>query len=529
MQQQQQVLGQASPVFHEAHYRSPLPFAHELTNQEKQQAVKDAFVFAWEGYRKHSWGYDENRPVTNQPVNTRNGWGATIVDALDTLYIMGLKDEFQEARDFVANIDWSQADNLVQVFETTIRYVGGLLSAYDLSGDLVFVEKTVELVDRLLPAFDTPTGIPYQYINFKSGRGVKSGFPEGASCLAEIGTVQLEFTRLSQITGNWTYHDTGNKVYSAFHKMKVTDPGLYPHLINADTGRPVGSYVTWGGMGDSFYEYLIKQYVLSDGKNQFMKDMVIETYRAMEQHLLQVPKDHDDLIYLVNKNDGVPNQVMDELACFAPGTILLASHWIDELQDMDAIASGMMQGCFYAWQSTRTGIAPEVFGYIDKDGRSYANLSKRQRELAKAFGAFPVYPSYILRPETLESLFYFHQYTGEEVYQDMAWEIFNAIHTYCRANSGFSGLDNVDSFFPKWDDRQESFMFAETFKYLYLIWDDQPRFPFDEWVFNTEAHPFKIPKTKELISWWRSAVDTVCELACQVFGLFFLPLNFLNE
>jgi mannosyl-oligosaccharide alpha-1,2-mannosidase len=100
----------------------------------------------------------------------RNGWGATIVDALDTLYIMGLYDEFKEAEEFVATIDWNKIknDEPVQLFETVIRYVGGLLSAFDLSQEKVFIEKAVELVDRLLPAFETPTGIPYQYMNFTS-------------------------------------------------------------------------------------------------------------------------------------------------------------------------------------------------------------------------------------------------------------------------------------------------------------------------------------------------------------------------
>lgn len=99
----------------------------------------------------------------------RNGWGATIVDALDTLHIMGLKKEFTEAQAFVSRINWNKVnDEPVQLFETVIRYVGGLLSAYDLSHEKIFVEKAVELVDKLLPAFDTPTGIPYQYINFTS-------------------------------------------------------------------------------------------------------------------------------------------------------------------------------------------------------------------------------------------------------------------------------------------------------------------------------------------------------------------------
>ncbi|KAI7887575.1 glycoside hydrolase [Mucor mucedo] len=181
-----------------------LPDAHVLTPKEKQHYIKDAFMFSWEGYRNYSWGYDENKPVTNQPRNTRNGWGATIVDGLDTLYIMGLKKEFKEAQDFVSRIDWNKVseDEPVQLFETVIRYVGGLLSAYDLSLEKVFVTKAVELVDKLMPAFDTPTGIPYQYINFTTGEPIRGA----SACLAEIGTIQLEFTRLSEITGNWKYH-----------------------------------------------------------------------------------------------------------------------------------------------------------------------------------------------------------------------------------------------------------------------------------------------------------------------------------
>lgn len=98
----------------------------------------------------------------------RNGWGATIVDSLDTLYIMGLRKEFDEAKEFVRNINWTLTEEPVQLFETVIRYVGGLLSAYDLSNDLVFIEKAVELTELLIPAFDSPTGVPYQYMDFKT-------------------------------------------------------------------------------------------------------------------------------------------------------------------------------------------------------------------------------------------------------------------------------------------------------------------------------------------------------------------------
>ncbi|KAI8089834.1 glycoside hydrolase [Halteromyces radiatus] len=277
--------------------------------------------------------------------------------------------------------------------------------------------------------------------------------------------------------------------------MKTSHIGLYPHLINPDTGHPVGDYITWGGMADSFYEYIIKQYVFSNGQDTQKKEMAIQAVQGLQKFLLQSPKDYDDIAFLANINNGIMTPLMDELACFAPSVLLLSARWIEELADVEQDAAKLLRGCYRAWASTRTGIAPEVFGWIDKNGNSGINLTERQSQLSQQFGVFPVYPSYILRPETLESLFYFYQTTGDKRYQDMAWDIFNSLHTYCLANSGFSGIDNVDAFSPKWDDRQESFLFAETFKYLYLIWDEPligSRFPLDQWVFNTEAHPLRI-------------------------------------
>jgi len=131
-----------------------------------------------------------------------------------------------------------------------------------------------------------------------------------------------------------------------------------------------------------------------------------------------------------------------------------------------------MHGCYSAWDTTETGIAAEIFSWED--------------------GMHSVYPAYILRPETIESLYYFYRITGDTQYQDMAWDIFNSLYTYCRSRTGYSGLVNVDSVDSPQDDRQESFFFAETLKYLYLIFDDPARFPLDEWVFNTEAHPLRV-------------------------------------
>ncbi|KAL7333465.1 hypothetical protein PS15p_202366 [Mucor circinelloides] len=465
-----------------------LPESWLLSPKEKQQYIKDAFVFSWEGYRNYSWGYDENRPISNSARNTRNGWGATIVDALDTLYIMGLHKDFKYAQDYVASINWDKIknDEPVQLFETVIRYVGGLLSAYDLSHEKVFIKKAVELVDKLLPAFDTPTGIPYQYVNFTSGEPVKSA----TACLAEIGTIQIEFTRLSEITGNWKYHYVGQHVYDVFTSMHATTFGLFPHLIDVNTGEPIGNHVTWGGMGDSFYEYLIKQLVVSRGKDDIKKEMVSKIIASLKDELLVDSPSDPSASFLAVLDGNRKNLQMDELACFAPGSLLLAARTFPEdYKELERIAKRLMYGCYSAWDLTITGLAPEIFSW-DTDKKSnpmYYSGSKRP-------AVYPIHPSYILRPETLESLYYFYVYTKNPMYQDMAWDIFNSLYTYCKGKSGYSGVRRVDVPQKTWDDREESFFFAETLKYLYLIFDDpeNPKFPFDKWVFNTEAHPLKI-------------------------------------
>ncbi|CAO3673588.1 unnamed protein product [Rhizopus microsporus] len=418
-----------------------LPEADKLTVEEKQSYIKDAFIFSWDGYRNHSWGFDENRPVSNGPRNTRNGWGATIVDSLDTLYIMGLKKEFDEAKEFVRNINWTLAEEPVQLFETVIRYVGGLLSAYDLSNDLVFVEKAVELTELLIPAFDSPTGVPYQYMDFKTGKPLRSPI----ACLAEVGTIQIEFTRLSEITGNYKYHRIGQRVYDAFLKMNDTR-GLYPHLINVNTGKPASDRYTWGGMGDSFYEYLIKQLVVVKGKDQTKFKLVKEIIDGLETQLLVDSAVDPNLSFLVEINDGQPSYRMDELACFAPAALILAArHFPDDFGHIESAANRLLNGCYSAWDSTMTGLAPEVFTWDMKPRFFYEHKPS----------VVPVVRSYILRPETLESLYYFYVYTKNPVYQDMAWDIFNSLYTYCKANSGYTGLYNVDDIEYPWDDREE--------------------------------------------------------------------------
>ncbi len=136
----------------------------------RRDSVREAMRHAWSSYAANAFGFDELMPAAKRGKNGFGGMGATIVDALDTLHIMGLDDEFRAARGWVAKqLTFSRSFD-ASVFETTIRIVGGLLSANHLTGDELFVEKARELADRLLPAFDTPTGIPFSTVNLKTGR-----------------------------------------------------------------------------------------------------------------------------------------------------------------------------------------------------------------------------------------------------------------------------------------------------------------------------------------------------------------------
>ncbi|RUP45700.1 hypothetical protein BC936DRAFT_147844 [Jimgerdemannia flammicorona] len=304
------------------HPFAPVPKSPEITGtvtSERQDAVKEAFLFAWNGYKNYSWGADENRPVSNTPSNSRNGWGATIVDSLDTLWLMGLQDDFALARKHVAKINWRDTrKNLVDAFETNIRYIGGLLGAYDLSGDHLFLDKAIELADLLLPIFDSPTGLPYQFIDFSSGQPVKSGYPRGASILAEIGSFQLEFTHISQLTGNWTYHHKAQRANDFFDGLRRTHqypPGLFPILVDIDNGEFTTTQITYGGLGDSFYEYLIKQFILSDGTNDQLHRLSLESVQSLEKYLLSSPVNRTDLVFLAQLVDGKQRNGMDELVC----------------------------------------------------------------------------------------------------------------------------------------------------------------------------------------------------------------------
>ncbi|KAH0920757.1 hypothetical protein HID58_020775 [Brassica napus] len=400
---------------------------------ERRQKVKEAMIHAWSSYEKYAWGKDELQPRTKDGTDSFGGLGATMIDSLDTLYIMGLDEQFQKAREWVAtSLDFDK-DYDASMFETTIRVVGGLLSTYDLSGDKMFLEKAKDIADRLLPAWNTPTGIPYNIINLRSGSAHNPSWAAGGdSILADSGTEQLEFIALSQRTGDPKYQQKVEKVITELNKNFPAD-GLLPIYISPDNANPSYSTITFGAMGDSFYEYLLKVWV-----------------------------------------QGNKTSEMDELACFAPGMLALGAsgYGPDEEKKFLTLAEELAWTCYNFYQSTPTKLA----------GENYYFSAGQDMSVGTSWN--------ILRPETVESLFYLWRLTGNKTYQEWGWNIFQAFEKNSRIESGYVGLKDVNT--GAKDNKMQSFFLAETLKYLYLLFSPSSVISLDEWVFNTEAHPLKI-------------------------------------
>ncbi|KAI9503663.1 hypothetical protein GGI25_002751 [Coemansia spiralis] len=462
----------------------------------RAEDVRKGFLHAWNAYRKHAFGADEINPVTLEAVTTRNGWGATLVDALDTIHIMGLEDEFKEATEKVKLINFDKNDGEPsKVFETNIRYIGGLLSAYELSGDRVFLKQATALADIMLEAFDTNTGIPYQMWDVQTGTGSAESGPATLNNLAEIGTYQLEFFRLSQLTHDPVYHKAAQRVYDVIldrnKPRKGTSysvPGLYPIFLDIKSGKFIGGKPNLGGGSDSFYEYLIKTWALSEFKLQRNLDMWNESLKAIKKYI--ITRGSDKRMYMgVGDNEGM-DSISDTFTAFFPGTLALAARLQNDNATL-ALAHELLLSSFNTFSSMPTHIGPENFGFLP-DGDDASDLLKSQRSEIKKYGFYLDRPYYLMRPEVIESIFYFYRITGDEKYADWIWEIWQGIKANCAVDGGFAGVRDVrlgreGGLIGK----QESFVFAETFKYIYLAFTEPNVISLDDYVFSTEGHPFK--------------------------------------
>jgi ER degradation enhancer, mannosidase alpha-like 2 len=419
--------------------------------QQLAARVRTEFLHAWNNYERYAWDHDALRPLSK----TAHDWYGqsllmTPVDALDTLILMHLDAESERARWLIVNDLSFDRDIYVKNFEIAIRLLGGLLSAYQLTGDDRLLSLAEDLGNRLLPVFNSPTGLPYVYVNLRTGQT-----RDPVTNPAETGTLLLEFGTLSKLTGKPVFYEKAKRaLVETFQRCSPL--GLVGESINVETGEWTNTDSHISGGIDSYYEYLWKCWLLFGDKD--CRDMWEASILAVNKYLADEIRGelwygHTDM-----QTGERSKTVYGALDAFFPGLLALSG-------DLER-ARRLQASSFKMWNLY--GIEPETLDY------------KTMRVVAG---------SYHLRPEIVESTYYLYHYTGDSEYRRMGEKMFDDFVKYCRADSGYAALADVVT--KQQLDEMQSFVLAETFKYFYLLFASPETLQFDKVIFNTEAHPLK--------------------------------------
>ena len=413
--------------------------------------VRAEFLHAWRAYERLAWGRDELRPVSR----TGHDWYGesllmTPVDSLDTMLLMGLTEEAEKAKALVVEKLSFDRDLFVKNFEVTIRLLGGLLSSYQMTGDRRLLALAEDLGTRLLPAFGSPTGMPWMYVNLRTGavKGARSN-------PAEIGTLLLEFGTLARLTDKPVFFDKAKKAVVAMYGRR-SPLGLPGEEIDVETGQWASRHSHVGGGIDSYYEYLLKSARLFGDAD--LERMWRESVHALNARLAdEAPT---GLWYgQVDMDTGRRTaSEFGALHAFLPAVLALGG-------DLGR-ARRLEDSCFKMW--ALAGIEPEVLDY------------RAMRILQ---------PGYQLRPEIIESAYSLFRYTKDPRYLEMGRTFFEALVAHCRTEDGYTVLKDVRT--KEKGDLMPSYFLAETLKYLYLLFAPDETLDLRSVVLNTEAHPLR--------------------------------------
>jgi ER degradation enhancer, mannosidase alpha-like 2 len=413
--------------------------------------VRAEFVHAWTGYKKYAWGHDSLKPLSK----AAHDWygpslAMTPIDSLDTLILLDLKDEADATRRFVDTSVSFDQDVFVSNFEITIRLLGGLLSAHQLTGDPRLLELAEDLAKRLMPAFDSPTGMPYRFVNLRTGKT-----RDAVSNPAEVGTLLLEWGTLSKLTGKPVYYDKAKRALVECYARR-SPLGLVGQGIDVETGKWASTASHVSGAIDSYYEYLFKAWKLFGDED--CHRMWLESIAAVQRHLAD--RKHSGLWYRhADMNTGAELATeFGSLDAFFPALLALSGD-VKRARDLQ-------HSCFRMWNVA--GIEPEALDYST---------------MTVTDAGYP------LRPEIIESAYYLRYFTGDPRYLDMGHTFFKSLVRWCRTDEAYAALSDVRT--KTKADAMESFFFAETLKYLYLLFAPDSTLDLRSVTFTTEAHPLR--------------------------------------
>jgi mannosyl-oligosaccharide alpha-1,2-mannosidase len=415
--------------------------------------VRSEMRWAWRNYCEHAWGKDQIRPVSggNESFPLKDHHlGLTIVEALDTLWVMGLDEEFRDGIEWVkANLNFD-VDGEVSVFETSIRLVGGLLSAYHACGDPVLLAKARGCADRLMHSFAaSPIGIPHRYINLKT-----SALRGSETNPAETGTFIPEFGFLSRATGDDRYRAAAKRALASMFERR-SKIGLLADSIDCMTGEWKSRRATIGPPSDSYYEYLW------DGWDLLGDRDCLRMYRACTAAILK----HQPLwqganLWFANVDfeTGKPiDSEQDELGSFYGG--LLA-------QGGD-VRMGAAHTRTWAKVQTRYGVLPESIDSTDMRALSKSND---------------------LRPELADAAFNHWLLDRREEWRHIVRDHYLAMKRWNKARYGYADLADVTANPKVQSDHCPGYWWSEQMKYYYLIFSSTQRVDYRRLYLTTEGN-----------------------------------------
>jgi hypothetical protein len=416
------------------------------------EEIKKEFVRTWEAYKTYAWGHDVLLPISKSYSDWyEESLHISPIDAYSTMKVMGLDDLAKEVETFVIDsISWDK-DLFVKTFEVNIRILGGLLSMYQYTGDERILEKTEDFGKRMIKAFDSPTGIPYYSVNLQTGEAKGNRVN-----VAEAGTYLLEMGILSYYTTDPVFYQAAKKANLALWE-RVSDLNLVGEVIDVETGEWVNenSHICAGI--DSYYEYLYKSQLLFNDPDL---KKIWENSIAAIQHYIADESDSTLWYCRVNMHTGEKtSRVVTLYDAFFPSILALSGDLGRAEKNLDT------------WNGlwNKYGLEPMIYDYSTEESN---------------------FPRYDLNPEIIESTYYLYHITGKNKYYERVAGYWEDIRKYCKTDVAYASVEDVRTMEKR--DYMPTFFFAETLKYLYLTFTEgEGSFNLDEYVFNTEAHPFK--------------------------------------
>lgn len=502
----------------------------------RRSAAKGAFERCWKSYQSLARGADELAPLSGSPTNKLGGWGATLIDNLDTLWIMEMHDEFKKAVAAVTDIKFENTQSTeINTHDVNIHLLGGLLAAFDLSADLKLLEKSIELGDMLYAAFDTPNRMPIIHWNAQKAARQEEQFAEESVLGAELGSFTLEFTRLSQITGDPKYFDAAQRVMELFDRKQDATKlaGLWPVSVNAREELFDDDAFTLGAEASSMYKSLPRAYALLGGQVPMYRKMYENaTLTAAGNNFFRPmnPEGKEVLIsgtvrVAITENGNQQAHLESQMqyrSCFAGGMFALGGALLN-IPTHKEIAHKLVDGCIWAHRVIPLGIMPEAFDVVPCASQTNCPWSEWlwKQEVWKKANSLEPEPNpnlnvnifikdhrlpkgligisdtaYNLRPEAIESMFTLYRVSGREDLLDAAWDMLQAMQSATQTNNGNAAIVDVTDEGSELTlkDSMDSMWMSQTLKYFYLMFSSPDLISLDEFVFNAGGHPLKRPK-----------------------------------